>query len=237
MNLTRKTMENPVLVLITFVLLGITGIFTFREVEVNLMPEVAFPYLMVTTQYTNAGPQSVENSVTKIVEDGLVSVNNLKKMTSTSSEGMSVVGLEFSYGTNLDAATNEVRDALDAVKDELPKSVKTPSIMKMKMGDMPVMNIAVRGNRSADELRYIAVNDIKNVLSQAGGVARAVVNGGRTPIVRVELSRNRLSAYGLSVSDVAEKLALANLDLGGGKNFREQQKFCHTHDGRVPVAR
>jgi hydrophobic/amphiphilic exporter-1 (mainly G- bacteria), HAE1 family len=218
-------MSNPVLVLIVFALLGIMGLFTFRSVQVNLMPDVTFPYLIVSAAYTNAGPQSVENAVTKVIEDGLVSINNLKKMTSISSEGFCTVGLEFFYGTNLDAATNEVRDALDGIKDYLPKSVKTPGIMKMNMGSMPILNIAVRGNRSEDELRYIAMNNIKKVLAQAGGVAQAVVNGGRSSIVRVELSRNRLAAYGLSVSDIASTLALENLDLGGGRITENNRNF------------
>ena len=217
MNLTKKTLSNPVLILIIFILTAVMGLFTFRRVEVNLWPELNEPILMVTANYENAGPQSVENAVTKVIEDGLISVSNLKKMTSISSEGYSEITLEFNYGTNLDVATNEVRDAIDTIKDSLPKSVKTPSIMKFKASSSPIMTLAVRGNRSAEELRYIADNEIKGILSQASGVGRASVDGGRKQIVRVELSQNRLSAFGLSVPQIASRLALENLDLGGGR--------------------
>ena len=216
MNLTKKTMSNPVLVLIVFVLIAVMGLFTFKRVEVNLWPEMKEPYLMVYASYENAGPQSVENAVTKVIEDGLISVSNLKKMTSVSAEGSSQITLEFNYGTNLDSATNEVRDAIDSVKDNLPKSVKTPSILKYTASSEPIMTLAVRGNRSAEELRYIADNEIKGILSQASGVGQAAVSGGRKQIVRIEISQNRLSAFSLTVPEIAEKLASENLDLGGG---------------------
>ena len=217
MNISKKTLSNPVLIIIIFTLLGIMGLFTLKKVDVNLWPDLKEPYLMVYATYENAGPQSVENSVTKIIEDGLVSVSNLKKMTSISSEGTSIINLEFNYGVNLDAATNEVRDAIDSIRDALPKTVKTPSIMKFTMNSMPIMTLAVRGNRNAEDLRYIADKEIKGILSQASGVGQATVSGGRKQIVRVELSQNRLAAFGLTVPQIASKLALENLDLGGGK--------------------
>ncbi|MBR3732204.1 MAG: efflux RND transporter permease subunit [Spirochaetales bacterium] len=217
MNISKHTLSNPVLVIIVFALLGIMGLFSFDQLEANLYPELNWPELMITATYENAGPQSVESAVTKVIEDGLISVSNLKKLTSVSSDGLCSIYMEFTYGTNLDVATNEVRDALDSVRDLLPKSVKSPSIMKFTNNTEPIMKIAVRGSRSSEELRYIADNEIKNILTQAGGVGRASVNGGRRQIVRVELSQNRLEAFGLTVPEVSEKLALENLDLGGGK--------------------
>ncbi|MBR0032833.1 MAG: efflux RND transporter permease subunit [Treponema sp.] len=217
MNISKKALSNPVLIIIVFTLLGIMGLFTLKKVEINLWPDLKEPYLMVYTRYENADPQSVENSITKIIEDGLVSVSNLKKITSISSEGTSIIELEFNYGVNLDAATNEVRDAIDSIRDYLPKNVKTPGIMKFTMNSMPIMTLAVRGNRNAEDLRYIADKEIKGILTQAAGVGQAIVSGGRKQIVRVELSQNRLAAFGLTVPQIASKLALENLDLGGGK--------------------
>ena len=217
MNISKHTLSNPVLMLIIFTLIGIMGIFLFPRLEVNLYPEMNFPELTINATYENAGPQSVESAVTKVIEDGLISVRNLKKITSVSSDGASSILLEFNYGVNLDAATNEIRDALDSVRDQLPKNVKTPTIMKSNNNTYPIMTIAVRGNRSEEELRYIADKDIKTILTQANGVGIAYVNGGRKQIVRVELSQNRLAAFGLTVPMISSKLALENLDLGGGK--------------------
>lgn len=217
MNLSKSTLEHPVLTLIVFVLLGILGIFTLNSVAISLMPDIDSPYLSVRTSYTNAGPESVEKTVTKVLEGQLVSVSGLKKLTSSSSEGYSNISLEFNYGTDLDVATNNVRDKLDRVLRRLPDDCGSPTIRKMDSDSMPILRIAVRGNRSRDELKVIAEDTIVNLLEQTDGVAEASVSGGREKIVRVDLSQNRLAAYGLTITAVNSALARQNLELGGGK--------------------
>lgn len=217
MSITKTTLRHPVLTLIVFVLLLIMGLFTLKNVSISLMPDVDYPYLSVSTSYQNAGPQSVEKSVTKILESQLVSVSGLKKITSTSSEGRSSISLEFNYGTDLDIATNNVRDKIDRVVRSLPDDAGTPTIFKMDSDAMPIMRIAINGNRSRNELREIADNTITDLIEQTDGVAEATVYGGRNKIVRVELWQNRLSAYGITISEVYAALAKQNLELGGGK--------------------
>ncbi|MDE5798953.1 MAG: efflux RND transporter permease subunit [Treponemataceae bacterium] len=216
MSVTKQTLEHPVLTLMVFVLLGIMGIFVLQNVAMSLWPDIDYPVLSVSATYTNAGPETVEKSITKVLEGALVSLSNLKTMTSTSSEGRSRVNLEFNYGTDLDQAVNDVRDKLDRVTRSLPDDV-TPSIFKMDADAMPILRIAVRGNRSNDDLKQIAEDTIVDVLEQADGVAEASVYGGRTKIVRVELSENRLAAYGLTIATVSSALSKQNLELGGGK--------------------
>ena len=217
MSISKKTLQHPVLTLIVFVLLGIIGIFTIKNVAISLMPDVDSPYLMVRTTYTNAGPESVEKSVTKILEAQLISVSGLKNMTSTSSEGSSTISLEFNYGTDLDIATNNVRDKLDRVSKSLPDDCDSPSIFKMDSDSMPIMRLAVKGNRSVNDLKVIAEDTIADLIEQTDGVAEASVFGGRSKIVRIELSQNRLAAYGHTITDVTTALAKQNLELGGGK--------------------
>ncbi len=213
--ISRKTLEHPILTLITFALLGILGAFTISNISLSLFPDVDMPYLMVSASYSNAGPETVEKSVTTIIENALVSLSNLKSITSTSSEGACTVSLEFNYGTDLDIASNDVRDKLDRVTRSLPDNV-TPTIFKMDADSSPIMRIAIRGNRSADDLKMLAENTVCDILEQADGVGEASVNGGRTKIVRVELEQNRLQAYGLSLTTVSSSLAKQNLELGGG---------------------
>ena len=213
--ISEKTLQHPILTLMVFVLLGITGLFTLSNTSISLFPDVDMPYLMVYASYENAGPESVEKSVTTTIENALVSLSNLKEITSTSSEGSSMVFLEFNYGTNLDVATNDVRDKLDRITKSLPDDV-TPTIMKMSADSMPIMRIAVKGNRSVEELKQIADNQIVDVLEQANGVGEANVYGGRTQIVRCELEQNRLQAYGLTLTAVSSALSKQNVELGGG---------------------
>ena len=217
MNISKNTLEHPVLTLIFFVLLGIMGLFTLNDVAISLMPDIDNPYLTVRTSYTNAGPESVEKTVTKVLEAQLISVSGLKNLTSTSSEGSSRISLEFNYGTDLDIATNNVRDKIDRVLKRLPDDADSPTIMKMDSDSMPIMRIAVRGNRSRDELKVLAEDTIVSLLEQTDGVAEATVSGGRDKIVRVDISQNRLAAYGLTLSTVNSALSKQNLELGGGK--------------------
>ncbi|MBP5439046.1 MAG: efflux RND transporter permease subunit [Treponema sp.] len=213
--ISEKTLQHPVLVLITFILLGVVGLFTIRKTAISLMPDVDMPYLMVSANYTNAGPETVEKAVTTLIENSLSSLSGLKNITSTSREERCTVSLEFNYGTDLDIATNDVRDKLDRVRRALPDNV-TPTIFKMDSNSMPIMRIAIRGNRSADDLKQIAEDDVVDVLEQADGVGEASVMGGRSKIVRVELEQNRLKAYNLTLSQVSSALSKENLELGGG---------------------
>ena len=217
MSLSRRTMEHPVLILIVFALLGMLGIFTFSKVAIALFPEVENPYLMIMTTYTNAGPEAVEKSVTKVIESAVVSVNGLKSLSSTSNEGSSTVSLEFNYGTDLDEVVNDLRDKLSRVTRALPDAASTPSIFRFSGSSSSIMRILVRGNRSVDDVKQIAESQIVDILEQADGVGEASVNGGRTAQVNVQLDQNRMAAYGYTIPTVVSALSKQNLELGGGK--------------------
>ena len=214
--ISEKTMQHPILLLMVFTLLGLTGVFTMSKTSLSLMPDVDMPYLTVSTTYTNAGPESVEKSVTKPIEDALVSLSGLKNINSTSMEGRSQVSLEFNYGTDLEIAANDVRTKLSRITSRLPDDV-IPNILKMDANSLPILRIAVRGNRSADDLKQIADDYIVDVIEQADGVGEASSSGGRTKIVRLEIEQNRLQAYGLTLTQVASSLARQNIEIGGGQ--------------------
>ncbi|MCR5620489.1 MAG: efflux RND transporter permease subunit, partial [Treponema sp.] len=213
--LSEKTLRHPILMLMVFLMLLIIGLFTISNISIALFPDIDMPYLMISSSYTNADPESVENSVTKPIENALVSITHLESISSTSSEGRSTVSLEFAYGTDLDQAANDVREKLDRVTRSLPDNVN-PTILKMNMSSDSIMRIALRGNRSADDLKRYAENVVVDILEQADGVGEASAMGGRTKLVRVELELNRLQAYGMTLSQVSSSLAKQNVDLGGG---------------------
>ncbi len=225
MSISKKVLEHPVLTICTFGLIALVAAFTLGGIQIDLMPDMDMPVVMVMTSYDNAGPESVESSVTEVLESGLVSVSNLNEMTSQSSEGSSLIKLEFTYGTDIDEAVNDIRDKLDMVEGSLPDGCDTPSIFKFDSSSMPLMTLAINGNKSADELRKIADDQIADQLEQADGIAQANVMGGRDSIVRVELSQNRLEAYGLTLSAVAAKLAEQNVEIGGGSVFEGTKKY------------
>ncbi len=225
MSVSKKVMEHPVLTICVFALIAIVAFFTLGNMQIDLMPDMDMPVAMVMTSYDNAGPESVEKSVTEVLESGLISVSNLKEMTSESSEGFSLIRLEFNYGTNIDTAINDIRDKLDMVKGSLPDDADSPQIFKFDSSAMPVMTLALNGNRSADELRKLADDEVSDRLEQTAGIAQANVRGGRESIVRIELSQNRLDAYDLTLSSVVSTLASQNIEVGGGSVYEGTRKY------------
>ena len=216
MSVSRSVVNRPVLFTIIFVVLSGLGIFFYRDLPVEMMPDIEYPMITVITTYSGAAPESVEKTITKPIEEALTSVSGVKELTSTSSEGRSRVMLEFDFGTNLDTATNDIRDKLDRVKRQLPDDADDPLIRIYNSSSRPIMRIAVRGDRDLGELRYMAENSIADRLSQVEGVGDVSAYGGQRKAVQVELDHNRLDAYGITIQQIKAELARQNIELGGG---------------------
>ena len=216
MSLASNIVKRPVLGLIIFSLVAIISLFLVSNITIDMLPEFNPPYLMVITTYRGAGPETVENSVTRILEAQLANISGLKEIRSISNEGMSRIVLEFNFGTNIDSKTNEARDRIDRVKALLPAGADTPMIQQLDINAQPIIRIAVQGDRPINELQEIATNIIQDRLDQVDGVATTSVIGGVTQQVRVEISQNRLEAYGLTITGVANILATQNLEMGAG---------------------
>jgi HAE1 family hydrophobic/amphiphilic exporter-1 len=192
------------------------GIFAFVNLPIDLYPEIEVPYLLVMTTYSGAGPEEVERSVSRVMEAQLSNVSGLEKITSTSSKGASMVVLEFSYGTDLADAANSVRDNLEIAKRLIPDAADAPMIFRFDPSMMPIMGLMITGNRSPEELREIAEDNILPRIEQTPGVATASVMGGRDKIIRVEIPQNRLEAYGLTVTQIQQMLAAQNAQVAAG---------------------
>jgi HAE1 family hydrophobic/amphiphilic exporter-1 len=215
MSVARHVVKRPVLGIVVFGLIAIVALYLVSGITIDMFPETTMPMLVVTTSYSGAGPETVEKSVTRVLEAQLVNLSGLSEMTSSSSEGSSMIMLEFDYGANLDAKTNDIRDRLDRVRRRLPDEADA-SIMQFDPNSMPILRIALKGDRSQNELRAIAVNTIQDRLEQVDGVASTDVMGGREELVRVEIAQNRLEAYGLTITGIAGTLAAQNIELGAG---------------------
>jgi HAE1 family hydrophobic/amphiphilic exporter-1 len=217
MSVSQKVVARPVLGLVIFGLVAIVGLYLVSDTAIDMFPAISTPVLVVSTTYSGAGPETVEKTVTRLLESTLVNINGLTNLNSTSSEGSSMITLEFEYGADLDAKTNDIRDNLDRVKSALPDGATTPFILRFSTSAMPIMRIAVRGsNRSQNELRIIATDLIQDRLEQVDGVASSTVMGGQDEIVKVSLSQNRLDAYGLTITGISGTLASQNVELGAG---------------------
>ncbi|MDR1373963.1 MAG: efflux RND transporter permease subunit, partial [Treponema sp.] len=169
MSLAKMSVARPTTIFIVFVLLIFLGVFAFINLPIDLYPEVEIPYILVMTTYEGAGPEEVERSVSRIMEARLSNVSGLDKIRSNSSKGVSTVILEFSYGTDLVDAANSVRDNLEIAKRLIPDEADAPMIFRFDPAMMPIMGLMVMGNRSPEELREIAEDNILPRIEQTPG--------------------------------------------------------------------
>lgn len=213
----KTVVRKPVTMLIIFLILTFMGVYTASDLPIDLFPDIDFPVLVVFCQNEGSGPTEIESNITRTLESSLTSVSGVKNMTSTSSTGLSLVMLEFDYGTNLDVATNDVRDKLEMVKHYLPEDAENPTIFKFDPSMMPIVNIAVTGsNRTTEELFKLADDIIAPRFEQIVGVSSANVGGGRERIIRVEASQNRLNALNLTLTSLASAIATQNSEISAG---------------------
>lgn len=216
MTLSQTCVRKPVTSLLVFIVLVALGIFCTFNLPLDMYPDMDLPYIVVYTTYGNAGPEEVEQSLTRTLESSLSGLSGLKKMQSQSSSGLSLIILEMNYGTNLDSTTNEIRDKIDMVRSYLPSDAKSPVTIRMDPSMMPIMGLAVKGNRTPEELRAYAEDIIQPRLEQIDGIASANISGGREKSINVDIPADRLEAYALSISQVAQMIGAQNVQSSGG---------------------
>ena len=216
MTISEHAVNKPVTTLLIFLVTIALGIYCTLNLPVDMFPDMTLPYMLVMTNYKNAGPEEVEQSLTRTMESALSGLSGLKTMQSQSAAGLSMIILEFDYGVNLDSAANEIRDKIDLVRSYLPSDADTPMTIKADPSMMPIMTLSLRGNRTPEELRSYAENIVQPRLEQIDGIASANIAGGREKSINVDIPRDRLEAYGLSISQVAQMIGAQNLQSSGG---------------------
>lgn len=216
MSLSKLAVTKPITTLVGFILAVGLGIYCLFNLSVDMYPDMDIPYIIVLTQYSSAGPEEVENSITRTLESTLSGVSGLKKVTSRSSTGTSLVIMEFDYGTNLDAAGNDVRDKIELVRNYLPDDSDSPMVIRLDPSMMPVMTLVLTGTRTPAELSSYADDVIQPRLEQIDGVASAYIIGGRDRAILVDVPRDRLDAYQLTLTQIAQMIGVQNITSSGG---------------------
>lgn len=220
MSLTSRSVNRPVATAMVYCIIVVLGIVGFRCLPVDLLPPIEFPRLTVVVNYDNVGPEEMEQIITDRIENALAGVPNIEEISSTSSEGSSWVRLNFGYNTNLEAATNDVRDALDRVRRNLPDEADSPRIWKFDPDDSPIVMIGARSNRDLAELTRILEQDIAKNFEQIPGTGSIDVWGSVNEEIRVDLNRERLASSELTSADVISAINQENINLPGG-NIRD----------------
>ncbi|GAA5008554.1 efflux RND transporter permease subunit [Pseudoluteimonas lycopersici] len=215
------------MVTLTFVLFGVIAL---RDLKVNLLPDLSYPTLTVRTEYTGAAPAEIETLVTQPVEEAVGVVKNLRKLTSVSRTGQSDVVLEFAWGTDMDQASLEVRDKMEAL--QLPLEAKAPVLLRFNPSTEPILRLALsdKGNggdelRRLTELRRYADDDLKKKLEPVSGVAAVKVGGGLEDEVQVDIDQQKLAALGIPIETVIQRLQQENINVSGGKLEEGSQRY------------
>lgn len=216
MSLLRAFVRRPVLTTMVVVALVYLGWNGYRALNLELMPRIDYPVIVVTTVYPGAAPGEIESQVTKRIEDQVSTLANIETLTSTSRESVSQVIIQFALEVSQDQAAIDVKDKVDRIRGELPADAEDPVIAKYDIGGEPVINFAVSADRPLEEVYRTVDQVISERLSRVDGVAEVAVTGAREREIRVDVDPERLRAYGLTLLDVVQLTAAANLNVPAG---------------------
>ncbi|WP_300368961.1 efflux RND transporter permease subunit [Brachyspira sp.] len=235
-NFIELVVKRPVAVFMCMIAVLILGFVSLSKLAVDFLPDMELPYITVRTEYENAGPEEVEKSVTRVVENAVATVSGINTITSTSEEGLSSVFIEFNWGTDLSSATADIREAIDTIKNSLPDDAQNPTVLKFSTDMTPIMEIAFFGTDNLGALYTLVDNQILNKIEQASGVARAEIRGGLKTEMKVDLLLNRLHAYGIDINSIVSLLSSENQNLSGGETYEGVYKYTLRTMGEFTTA-
>ena len=216
MSIYRSAVNNPVTTALIFLAFAILGIFSLTRLPVDNFPDVESNVIMVMSSYPGASAEDVENNLTKVLENSLNGVSDLKDITSNSRENIAVLTLEFEYGTDIDVATNDVRDKLDMVAQTLPDGASQPTIFKFSVDDMPIMILSATADQSVSALDKILDDRVATPLARVSGVGTVSVSGAPQREIQVYCDPTKLEAYGLSIASISSVIAAENRNVPSG---------------------
>ncbi len=216
MSIYSSAVKKPVTTIMIFMAVIVFGVYSLRYLPIDMYPEIDPPYVTVMTVYAGANAEEIETNVTQLIEDGLNTVDDLEEITSTSEDNMSIVTLEFDWDADLVEAMNNVRDALDPVKDRLPDGCDMPLLFRFSTSSMPILFYAIGADQSFDGLEKILDEKLINTLNRINGIGSVSVLGAPGRRVYVDCDPQKLEAYGLTISQIGQIISAENLNMPSG---------------------
>jgi HAE1 family hydrophobic/amphiphilic exporter-1 len=210
------SVRRPVAVMMIVLAVIVLGGISYSRLGMDLFPEMELPMLLVQTTYRGAGPQEVEDQITRPLEGAIGTVSGVQNLTSYSMRGSSLILAEFNWGADLNYATNQLRDRLDMYGAALPSDATKPTIIKMDPSAMPIMQVALYGPTTLEELTAYAEDTVQARLERIEGIASVDVSGSVTEEIRIVVDPQRLLAYGVSMNQISALLYQENTNATGG---------------------
>ena len=227
MAIYKTAIKNPVTTLLVFVAVMIIGLYSFVQLPVDQFPEMDPPYVMVMTTYPGASASEIETNVSKIMENSLTSVDNLKHINSTSKDNTSLVVLELEWGCDITETVNDVRSFCDMAKNSLPDGCSSPMVFKFSTSTMPICQYSITADESYPALDKILNDEVIPQLNQINGIGNLSISGAPDRYVYVDIDQEKLDAYGISLETVGQVVSANNLNLSSGtvKMIKEQYQM------------
>ena len=234
MSIYSTSVRRPVTTILIFVALIVIGLYSLTQLPIDLYPEVELPFVGVVTTYPGASASDIESNITRPIEDALNSVSNLKEMTSTSSDGLSVIFMNFEYGTNLDEASNDIRSNLSFIENYLPEDSERPTIMKFNSSMMPIIFYAITADESYRGLEKILDEKIVNPLNRIEGVGSVNLAGVPGRKVYIDVDPRKMEAYNLTIEQIGNILRAENMNMPAGYIEMGQNDYPLRIQGEFP---
>lgn len=216
MKIYESAVRKPISTVLLFVGVMVFGLFSLKNLAVDQYPEIEIPQISVITFYPGANASEIETNITRVLEDNLNTVSNLKKLTSKSQDNVSMITVEFEYGSDLNEGANEIRDVVSRVQSLLPDGIEYPTIFKFSTSMIPVMMLAVTAEESYPALNKILDDKLVNVLNRVDGVGAVSVIGAPEREVQVNVDPTKLEAYNLTVEQLGQIIAAENVNVPSG---------------------
>ncbi len=216
MNIYKSAVNKPITTLMIFAAVVVMGIYALIRIPIDLYPELSPPFVSVLTSYPGANAADIETNVTKILENSLNTIDKVKEVTSVTSDNLSVITLEFTWGADLYEATNEIRDVIDRIYRSLPAGIDRPTIFRFNTNTMPIVFFAVTAKESYPGLGKLLDEKIINPINRIDGVGSASMMGAPKRVVYVEIDPRRLDAYNLTIEQIGGIISAENLNMPSG---------------------
>lgn len=233
MKLSDVSVARPVFVTMMMLALVVLGYFSYTGLSVDMMPDVDFPFTVVQTVYPGASAESMETDITKKIEDAVNQISGVRHITSQSREGYSLVIIEFRLEKDGMEATNDVREKIAGIRNELPDNIEEPIVSQYDPTAQPIISIAVSGKRTPKDITEIAKNRVKKRLESVQGVGAVELIGGSEREILVALDPHRMESRGVTVADVQYGIQAANLEIPGGRVDESSREYLVRVMGRL----
>ena len=230
MKFAQTFIKHHVMTILLYILVVVFGFYSFQNLPLALMPSMEVPAAVVYATYPGAGPEDIEQQVTKKLEGAVAGLSGLDTLQSTSSENMAMLVIRFTNDTDMDQAMTDLRDKVAQVKSQLPDDASDPTVMSIDIDSMPVVSVALRGNDLAS-LQSIAEDEIQPVLERLDGVASVDISGGYEQEIAVHTDASRLKGYNLTISSIGQQLGADNIAIPGGDLDNGSQTLAVRTDG------